>query len=93
MANMTFKVTGMTCDHCARSAEEALNGLPGVSASVSYATGHADVTAERDTTVEQLVRAIEGVGWGAKVLVYVAGSRNANRWADLQLSSGSVMLR
>ena len=33
MTTLTLQITGMTCDHCARSAEEALNALAGVRAS------------------------------------------------------------
>jgi copper chaperone len=31
MTSMTYKVTGMTCDHCARAVTEGLAGLDGVS--------------------------------------------------------------
>jgi copper chaperone CopZ len=27
---LILRITGMTCDHCARSIEEVLNALPGV---------------------------------------------------------------
>jgi len=29
MSTYTLRIMGMTCDHCARTAEDALNALPG----------------------------------------------------------------
>lgn len=39
MSTHTLKITGMTCDHCARTAQAALNALPGVRAEVSWVWG------------------------------------------------------
>ncbi|AOU98417.1 mercury(II) reductase [Acidihalobacter yilgarnensis] len=35
----TLRITGMTCEHCAITVEQALSALAGVSATVSYAEG------------------------------------------------------
>ncbi len=35
MTALELRITGMTCDHCAESVEEALNAPAGVKASVS----------------------------------------------------------
>ncbi len=61
----TLRITGMTCDHCARTAEDALNALPGVWAEVSYEEGIARVKAPSDVRVERLIERIESKGFKA----------------------------
>jgi len=65
MTKLNIKITGMTCDHCAQTAEEALNALPGVKASVSYIDGLARVEAQDVVDNTTLLRVIEGKGYGA----------------------------
>lgn len=65
MLNLELHITGMSCDHCARTAEAALTSLPGVSASVSFATGRATVSAGDGTPVERLLEAVRSKGYGA----------------------------
>ncbi len=67
MHNIGLKITGMTCEHCARSVEEALNALPGVKASVSYAGGIATVESAGQIEVGQLLAAVEAKGYGARL--------------------------
>ncbi len=72
MSMHNLRVTGMTCDHCARSIEKALSVVAGVSrAEVSYAAGSAKVETAADVTVSILINAIKGAGYGAES---VAGS-------------------
>jgi len=61
MSTYTFRITGMTCDHCARRAEDALNAPPGVWAEVSYEEAPADVG------VEHLIERIESKGFEARL--------------------------
>ncbi len=68
MTHLVLRITGMTCDHCARSAEKALNALPGVKASVSYEEGIAQVETVEPLDPEQLVQAVASAGYGAEVL-------------------------
>ncbi|MGQ0595621.1 MAG: cation transporter, partial [Gammaproteobacteria bacterium] len=43
----TLRISGMTCDHCAKSIEEALAGVAGVvEAKVSYHEGTARIKTE-----------------------------------------------
>ncbi|MGH8510755.1 MAG: cation transporter, partial [Gammaproteobacteria bacterium] len=43
----TLRISGMTCDHCARSIEEALAGMAGVvETQVSYDEGTARIKTE-----------------------------------------------
>jgi len=65
MTNLNIKITGMTCDHCAQSAEQALNALPGVSANVSYDDGLARVEVQGDVDKASLLKAVESNGYGA----------------------------
>jgi copper chaperone CopZ len=69
MATLKLRVTGMTCGHCQRKVEKALQGASGVySAVVDLTTGEAEVDFNDDSaTTEQLVRAVEAAGYGAKV--------------------------
>jgi P-type Cu+ transporter len=59
-------VGGMTCASCAARVERKLNKLPGVHATVNYATGRATVRHPADVPVEDLVRAVEAAGYTAR---------------------------
>jgi len=58
----------MTCDHCAKSAEDALNAMPGVKASVSYAHSLAEVEINGQVEHNQLLKAVESIGYGAQLI-------------------------
>ncbi len=58
-------ITGMTCASCANRIERKLNRLDGVTASVNYATEKASVEFPADTTVADLVSAVEAAGYAA----------------------------
>lgn len=68
MTTYRIKITGMTCDDCAKSAEQALNALAGVKATVSYDEGMAKVESNGDADKGQLLSAIESRGYGAVLL-------------------------
>jgi copper chaperone CopZ len=63
----TLWITGMTCDHCARTAEEALNALPGVKAQVSYEERIARVTAPEDLSIDRMIERVEAKGFKASL--------------------------
>jgi len=65
MTKLTINITGMTCDHCAKTAEQALNTLSGVKATVSYDEGVAHVETQGDVDTTSLLNAIESNGYGA----------------------------
>ena len=52
-------VGGMTCASCAARLERKLNRLPGVTATVNYATERASVSYGPDLTPADLVSAVE----------------------------------
>lgn len=69
MSNYELRVTGMTCDHCARTVEEALSGVAGVQcSSVSYLDGKASVKVRDTVDSAALVAAIKAKGYGAELL-------------------------
>lgn len=57
-------VTGMTCASCAAVIEKKLNRVPGVVASVNYATETAHVERSSEVSVEDLVAVVEATGYG-----------------------------
>ena len=65
MNTVNMHITGMTCDHCAQSAEDALNALEGVAASVSYEKGLARIETQDVVDNSQLVKAVESKGYAA----------------------------
>ena len=65
--DVDLDITGMTCASCATRVERKLNKLPGVEATVNFATEKARVHAESPVAVEELIAAIEQAGYGATV--------------------------
>ncbi len=65
MSTTTLRITGMTCDHCARTVENALNELPDVTARVSFDDGLARVETRGELDSEALVKAVKTKGYGA----------------------------
>ena len=57
----------MTCAACAARIEKVLNRLPGVTASVNFASETARVDYAPATTPDTLIRAVEKAGYGAHV--------------------------
>ena len=68
MTHVDLEVTGMTCVSCAARIEKRLNRLDGVMATVNFATERAavDFDASR-VSADDLVAAVEAVGYGASV--------------------------
>ena len=69
MNNTTLHISGMTCEHCARTVEKALSNLPGViSASVSYHDELASVAVQSAINPDTLVRAVKASGYTAEII-------------------------
>ncbi|HHL40872.1 MAG TPA: copper chaperone [Deltaproteobacteria bacterium] len=66
---VTLKVEGMNCGLCAPAVRKALSGVKGVrSAEVSFESKEARVEYDAgETTVDELIRAVAGVGFTASV--------------------------
>ena len=69
MSTYMLHITGMTCDRCAKSIEDALAGMTGVmEAKVSYDEGTARIKTEAGIDSAKLIDAVQGNGFGAEVL-------------------------
>jgi len=93
MGTTTLHITGMTCDHCARGIETALNTLPGAQAQVSYDDALARIEAGSDLKVEQLIAAVTAKGYGASLADVTTSAPKTGRGAGLHVTiigSGSV---
>lgn len=65
-ATVELDISGMTCASCATRIERKLNKLPGVAATVNYATEKASVQAT-DVDAATLIATVESAGYGAAV--------------------------
>ena len=85
-------VSGMTCTTCASRIERKLNKLPGVNASVNYATESAHVDFGPEVGVADLLRTIEQTGYSASLVADLAvddaevGSLRRRFWVCLVLA-------
>ena len=66
-STVDLAITGMTCASCANRIERKLNKLPGVNATVNFATANARVTFPADLTAADLVGTVEATGYGASL--------------------------
>ena len=60
-----LQIGGMTCASCAARIEKKLNRMPGVEASVNYATEKAHVVLPEGTGVEAAIATVEATGYAA----------------------------
>jgi Cu+-exporting ATPase len=67
LADIELDIGGMTCASCATRVERKLNKLPGVQASVNFATEKARVLAPADIDVKHLLSIVAGAGYSATV--------------------------
>ncbi|GAA1989790.1 heavy metal translocating P-type ATPase [Microbacterium pumilum] len=86
-ADVELDITGMTCASCATRIERKLNKLPGVEATVNFATERAHVRSD-GVRVEDLVAAVEAAGYAAAVPAPPAPLEDDSvRAADPELTS------
>ncbi len=62
-----LQIGGMTCASCAARIEKKLNRMPGVQASVNYATEKAHVVLPEGTGVDAAIATVEATGYTARV--------------------------
>ncbi|WP_413316513.1 heavy metal translocating P-type ATPase [Agrococcus sp. 1P02AA] len=65
--SIDLEIGGMTCASCANRIERRLQRLPGVTATVNYATEVAHVSLPQGTTVADAIRTVEQTGYTAAV--------------------------
>ena len=66
--SVELAITGMTCSTCASRIERKLNRVPGVHATVNYATESAHIDLDIDIPVADLVRVVEQTGYTAALV-------------------------
>lgn len=72
---LRFEISGMTCAACAARIEKRLNKLPGVEATVNYATEQASVRLlDASTPLEKLSDTVLGMGYGATLITPLVAS-------------------
>lgn len=62
-----LRVGGMTCASCATRIEKKLNRMPGVEATVNYATEKASIALSEGVNVEEAIATIEATGYTAEL--------------------------
>ena len=65
-APVVLELGGMTCASCAMRVEKKLNKLPGVTATVNYATEKATINLPADILIGDAITAVESAGYTAK---------------------------
>jgi P-type Cu+ transporter len=65
MSEVDLRIEGMTCSSCAARIERKLNRLPGVEASVNYATEKAHVVLPEGMTAVDAIAVVEATGYRA----------------------------
>jgi P-type Cu+ transporter len=60
-----FKLTGLRCANCARTAQKAIEQIPDVQAEVNFATEEAIVRTPSSLAPDAVIRTIEAAGYGA----------------------------
>lgn len=68
LVSQTFAVGGMTCSSCVNSVERTLNEIPGVKASVNFASETVHILAPAEVKAEVIIKAIKGAGYEASAL-------------------------
>jgi copper ion binding protein len=64
MTTTTYRVDGMTCDHCVRAVTQEIGALPGVhEVTVDLPTGQVTVQSDRDLTHQELSTAVDEAGY------------------------------
>ncbi|MFM8773962.1 MAG: heavy metal translocating P-type ATPase [Actinomycetota bacterium] len=96
--SVELAISGMTCTTCASRIERKHNKLPGVTASVNYATESAHVDFGTDVDVADLLRTIEQTGYAASLVADAAAddaeviSLRRRFWVSLALAVPVVAL-
>lgn len=75
-------ISGMTCSSCAMRIEKKLNRMPGVEATVNYATERAHVECDPAVEPADLVAVVEATGYQAKVQAPPRGTAEHGHGAE-----------
>ena len=72
-----LRLGGMTCASCAARIEKRLNRLDGVEAQVNYATETATVVADPTVATDELIGAVQAIGYTATLAAPTADTDGA----------------
>ena len=64
----TFQIEGMTCSSCVATVERTLKKIPGISASVNFASETAHIMAPANLNPKQVISAVKDAGFKAKLV-------------------------
>jgi Cu+-exporting ATPase len=64
----TFSISGMTCSSCVNSVERVVNEIPGVSASVNFASETLHLLAPAELDIASVIKVVKSAGYDAKLL-------------------------
>ena len=79
-----LRISGMTCNNCARHVTEAIQNVPGVaSASVQLDAGRAVVRWRNGANVPEVLRAVAEAGYEAKPIEETASAKSKTKWSPL----------
>ena len=96
--SVELAIGGMTCSTCASRIERKLNRLPGVHASVNYATESAHIDLDSEISLAELVRVVEQTGYSASPVTDSnsnddeVDSLRVRFWISLALAAPVVVL-
>jgi Cu+-exporting ATPase len=88
LREVELAISGMTCASCAARVERKLRAIPGVTASVNFATDKATVAAPLSVPVSSLIAAVDQAGYGARETRPAAGSAGATAGPDAARVAG-----
>jgi len=72
--SVELAITGMTCEHCARTAEKALRAVPGTEdVKVEYPRGRGTLSVDGNVVADHLTAALERAGYRASLVEEGAG--------------------
>ena len=90
---LELEIGGMTCASCAARIEKKLNRMPGVEASVNYATERARVSLPEGTDVAAAIATVEATGYTAVLPAPLQQSSTAGEDAAPPVDNEMVSLR
>jgi Cu+-exporting ATPase len=83
-SSVELAIGGMTCSSCSARIEKKLNRMPGVEATVNFATEKAKVTFAETVTVDDLVATVEATGYTAALPAPVSTRGGPGSVSDAQ---------
>ncbi|MGA0209828.1 MAG: heavy metal translocating P-type ATPase [Candidatus Nanopelagicales bacterium] len=87
LTEIDLDIGGMTCASCAARVEKKLNKLPGVTATVNYATERAHVALPSDVSVADAIATVEATGYTASRALTSAESKGDGDIGDSEVRS------